>query len=181
MDDDQTYMAECLENINNPFAYPKLRTYKLFKNEFKFENYLYSTKNINHTLSLFRFRISSHNLRIETGRYTRPKMPEHDRICIYGTQQSVETEQHFLLVCDLYNNEKSELLNSVIRHSLDLTDLTNEEKFIMLMANKDKLITDALGKYIFMCLKKRSSLATIRDNHQNTQSNQSVQVSILNG
>ncbi len=82
----QTYMMEYIEDINNPIAYPKLRTYKLFKNKFKFENYLYSTNNFNHTL--FRFRICSHNLRIETGRYTRPNTPEHDRICIYCTQQS---------------------------------------------------------------------------------------------
>ncbi len=94
---------------------------------------------------------------------------------VYTAHNRLETEQHFLLVCDLYNNERSELLNTVIRHSLDLTDLTNEEKFIMLMANKDKFITDVLGKYIFMCLKMKSSLPTIRDNHQSRQSNQSVQ------
>ncbi len=58
----RSYMAECI------------RIYKLFKEELKFENYLSSMKNLNHTLALFGFRISSHNLRIETGRYTRPKI-----------------------------------------------------------------------------------------------------------
>lgn len=33
----------------------------------------------------------------------------------------------------------------------------------------------------FLCLKKRSSMTTLNDNHQSTQSNQSGQVSILNG
>ncbi len=55
---------------------------------------------------------------------------------VYTAHNSLETE-HFLLVYDLYNNERSELLNMVIGHSLDLTDLTNDEKFIMLMANKN--------------------------------------------
>ncbi len=81
----RSYMAECIGNIYDSTAYPKLRTYKLFKEEFKFENYLSSTKNLNHTLALFRFRISSHNLRIETGRYTRPKIPVNQRMCIYCT------------------------------------------------------------------------------------------------
>ncbi len=71
----RSYMAECIGNTHDSTAYPKLRTYKLFKDEFKFENYLSSTKNLNHTLALFRFRISSHNLRIETGHYTRPQIP----------------------------------------------------------------------------------------------------------
>ncbi len=84
-------------------------------------------------------------------------MPQNDRICIYCIWRSVETEQDFLLMCDLYKNERLELLNTVIMHSSDLTGLPNTETFIMIMANKAKLITDAPGKYIFMCLKKRSS------------------------
>ncbi len=46
----RSYMAECIGNILDSTAYPKLRTYKLFKEEFKFENYLSSTKNLNYTL-----------------------------------------------------------------------------------------------------------------------------------
>ncbi len=86
-------MPECLGIIHDSTAYLKLRTYKLFKEEFKLENYLSSTKNLNHTLDLFRFRISSHNLRIETGRYTRPKIPLNQIMCIYCTSQAVETAQ----------------------------------------------------------------------------------------
>ncbi len=59
-------MAECIRSIHDSIIFPKLRTYKLFKNEFIFENYPSSTKILNHTLALFHFRISSHNLRIET-------------------------------------------------------------------------------------------------------------------
>ncbi len=39
-----SYMTECIGNIHDSIAYPKLRTYELFKGEFKFENYLSSTK-----------------------------------------------------------------------------------------------------------------------------------------
>ncbi len=39
----RAFMAECIGNIYDSTAYRKLRTYKLFKDEFKFENYLSST------------------------------------------------------------------------------------------------------------------------------------------
>ncbi len=71
----RSYMVVCIWNIHDSTAYPKLRTFILFKDEFKFENYLLSTENLKHTLPLFCLRISSHNLRIETGHYTRPKIP----------------------------------------------------------------------------------------------------------
>ena len=157
----KAYMTKCLNNIHNSTLNPKLRTFKLFKEEFKFESYLTSTKNHNHTLSLFRFRISSHNLRIETGRYTRPKTPEQERKCIYCSNHSVENEPHFLLVCDLYTNERAELIKDVINYIPNLMDLSNEEKFIMLMSSNLKPITDSTGKYIYKCLKKRSETQTI--------------------
>ncbi len=54
-------MEKCLADINNSTLNPKLRTFKLFKNKYKFENYLSSTRNLKHVQALFKFRISSHN------------------------------------------------------------------------------------------------------------------------
>ena len=170
----RSYMDQCLENIHDLNVCPKLRTYKLFKEEFKFENYLLSTKNLNHTLSLFRFRISSHNLRIETGRYSRPKTPENERICIYCTSQAIESESHFLLNCNLYNNERKELLEMITRYLPDFISTPNTQKFVMLMSAKEKSITDALGKFIFNCLKKRNNTVLLNDSGQSTQSNVNI-------
>ncbi len=105
------YMAECIGNIHDSTAYPKLRTYKLFKEEFKFENYLSSKKNLNHTQALF--RLSSNNLRIETGRYTRHKIPVNQRMCINCTSQAVETKSHFLLEFNLFIKERMDFLETV--------------------------------------------------------------------
>jgi hypothetical protein len=66
-------MASTMAEINNTDSNPKLRTYKLFKSNFQFESYLSSPTNINHAIALAKFRISSHNLAIETGRYTNRK------------------------------------------------------------------------------------------------------------
>ena len=163
------YMEKCLENINNSTANPKLRTFKLFKNEFKFENYLLSIQNLSHTQALFRFRISAHNLRIETGRYTRPKTPENERICLYCDSQVIESESHFILGCDLYRGERDILMNTLVTNAPDLLTLSNDEQFLRIMTIKEKPATDALAKFIFKCLKKRNNMIFI--NSQSTISN----------
>ncbi len=131
---------------------PKLRTFKNFKDEYKFENYLTTSRNLNYASSLFRFRISSHNLRIETGRYTRPKTPENERKCLYCLTQAIETESHFLLNCDLYTSKREELLNTVIIIISDIIILANNENFITLMSKQDPVVSNALDKYIYNCL-----------------------------
>ncbi len=45
--------------------------------------------NRSHQIALSKFRISSHNLRIETEHYeTNPKLESHERLCIYCDRQS---------------------------------------------------------------------------------------------
>jgi len=51
----------------------KLRTYREFKNIFKFEKYLQSVVDHNDRNSMTRLRTSSHILQIDIGRYTIPK------------------------------------------------------------------------------------------------------------
>ncbi len=133
-----SHMVKCLDNINDSSKNHKLRTFKLFKEEFKFETYLMLTKNLKYTLSLFRFRISSHNLRIKIGRYTRPKTPENEWVCLYYTTQAVENESHFTLNCNLYSHEREELFNIVCKYVPNFIQLTNEEKFVTLMSSKIK-------------------------------------------
>ena len=48
---------------------PKMEYYCKFKENFEFENYLANIKNEKHRKELTRFRLSSHSLEIETGRY----------------------------------------------------------------------------------------------------------------
>ena len=150
----QSFMMDCINKINDSTTNPKLRTYKLLKEQFKLESYLTHPTNINHTLALLKFRISAHNLAIETGRYTKPKTPIENRLCIHCTQNEVETEKHFLLNCSLYNNERQNLLES-IRHIIP--DNQNDNlTFIDIMTNQNTSVTNALGKYIFTCLNKRN-------------------------
>ena len=59
----------------------KLSTHFTFKDHFQTEKYLSTIKNFDKRRYLAKFRISSHKLKIETGRFTRPLTPLENRVC----------------------------------------------------------------------------------------------------
>lgn len=61
-----------LAEINVSTQQPKLRTYKLIKTDYRIEPYLLLNISKKIYNKIARFRTSSHNLRIETGRHERP-------------------------------------------------------------------------------------------------------------
>ena len=73
-----------MEKFNNTTnrSENKLRTNSKFKTIFKQEEYL-NIKDFKMRSILTRFRISAHNLEIETGRYTSPKTPLENRLCMH--------------------------------------------------------------------------------------------------
>ena len=78
---------------------PKLCTYKQYMRTYCVEPYL-NLKISNKTYSnIARFRISSHNLKIETGRHNIPKTPIEQRICDKCSSNDVEDEFHCPMVC----------------------------------------------------------------------------------
>ncbi len=64
-----------------------------------------------------------HSLRIETGRYCRPKLLAKDRKCELCNLNQVEDETHFVLQCTLYDDlrQKYDIFN---RHNGE-TDIEN--------------------------------------------------------
>jgi len=63
----------------NKSTSPKLEFYHQVKSNFKTEEYLSLVEDPKHRASLTRFRISSHNLYVERGRYETPSIPREDR------------------------------------------------------------------------------------------------------
>ena len=93
----------------------KLRTNKLFKFDINYENYLYLPPHLR--VSLTRLRVSAHQLRIETGRYHRPKLlPVEERLCQMCNLSAVEDELHFVFQCPRYNDIRTELLKACRNH-----------------------------------------------------------------
>ena len=155
------FMETCMTSINDSSLFPKLRTYKTFKEEFRLEDYLIHVKNLNHSLALLRLRISSHNLRIETGRYDRPnKTPIDQRKCIYCSMLEIEDEFHFVLKCTLYTLERQQLM-SVVREEVSDAEYNvirrlDMESFVFIMKNDNKRVLRALAKFIYICIQKRN-------------------------
>ena len=84
-------------SINNS---NRLEMYSRFKHEFAMENYLDFIKEKKYRFALTKFRLSSHDLAIERGRYE--NIARNDRDCIFCNGHSVESEYHFLLACPFY-------------------------------------------------------------------------------
>ena len=91
----------------------KLKFYSLFKQDNKKSHYLDLIKNTNHQCTVATIRTSNHKLIIEYGRYCTPKIPEHLRLCQYCSLNEIEEEQHLMLNCTLYLNERQYLLDSI--------------------------------------------------------------------
>lgn len=85
----------------------KLRTYVKFKRTQNIEEYVTTRCISRHDKrQITKFRISDHNLKIETGRHYRPKLPPEERICEMRKSTEIEDEFHFLFKCELYNDSR---------------------------------------------------------------------------
>lgn len=124
----------------------KLRTYRLLKHKFGIEPYLEDIQDKSIRKCLSSFRISTHRLRIERGRYVGEK-PE-DRLCI--SCNSIEDEVHFLCECQKYENQRKILFDKLTDFkTISRTD--PDKTFLSLMTNCDKHVMNAVGKYIQEC------------------------------
>ena len=57
--------------------------------------------------------MSSHDLKIERGRYNNPITTINQQICTWCESNEIDDEIHLLLYCNAMNNECETLLNSV--------------------------------------------------------------------
>ena len=76
--------------------------YRFLKTDFTIETYLNILPKQSR-IYLSRLRLSSHPLRIETGRYGLNRVDRNQRLCLLCNESEVEDEFHFILVCNKYN------------------------------------------------------------------------------
>ena len=88
---DQTNQEILMANTTSS----KLETYCLFKLDTSFESYLNTIILNKYKFALSRFRLSSHNLALETGRYY--NIPKENRICTFCNMNKIESEYHFFI------------------------------------------------------------------------------------
>ena len=89
----------------------KLRTYALFKTHFQKEKYLSAIKDTEFRKCFMSFRISSHKLEIERGRYK--KLDVKDRLCKICNTGAIEDEQHLLFNCSAYHSLRYSFMEKV--------------------------------------------------------------------
>ena len=82
-----------------------------------------------------RFRISAHRLRIELGRCQGTL--RQDRICLHCSSGEVEDEIHYLLNCEKFKDERSNLIFSISLGCPNFIQLQNMGKVIWMMNSED--------------------------------------------
>ena len=91
---------------------PKLRTFLQFKNFDVFPSYVVKPLSFIQRKFMAKLRLGCLQIRIETGRYSRPRLEENMRVCQVCTNQPhgappVENEKHFILHCPAYRQLRS--------------------------------------------------------------------------
>ncbi len=94
----------------------KLSTYSTFKSIFKREDYLSFFAKFSDRRIIARFRMGSHKLEIESGRYHRPPIPRDDRICRKCNLGVTESEMHAILECPAHTIHRQTLL-TLMKHT----------------------------------------------------------------
>jgi hypothetical protein len=150
-------------------AAPILRTYRQLKlpNTLQMEEYLQvSHRGWNDAvrlgqLALTRIRCGKNELMINIGRYQRPVVPATERFCRMCEGEHVEAEQHFLLHCDYYHEQRLELYSAItltITHQY--TD--SEPSMIPAVVNEFDMYTQPVSSQLLImcggthvCMKKK--------------------------
>ena len=112
----------------------KLRTYRIFKEDFKTESYLFKVSNRQHRSILSQFRCGILPLKVETGRFI--GIPPELRLCLFCTEDIIEDETHFLLHCCKYREiRESYFINRIIPYVYDFENLNDNEKINVLLSD----------------------------------------------
>ena len=111
--------------------------------------------NANQRRIITKFRISTHRLEIERGRYL--NVPVEHRICKL-CKLDTENEIHFLLECPVLETSRHDIIKELENKFKNLKYLDNKSKLTWLMSAEDKYIYDKLYKL-------SDNLFTLRQEH----------------
>ena len=121
---------------------------------FQKENNLSVIKDTDIRICFMSFRISSHKLEIEIGRYK--KLPVKDGLCKLYNSGAVEDEKHFIFNCKLYSSLRQTFFADAKKKSCkNFSSLSPDDQLIRLMTNESDNIILSFSKYIFDCFNLR--------------------------
>ena len=150
------FIADWKNKMQDTVQFPILRTYKLFKQNFKCESYLHLIKNSKYRITFTKFRTSCHHLEVERGRYTNPVTPLECRLC--HICREVEDETHLTTRCQMFEVERLDLFTKVGDKFPYFCTLNDYEKFIFLKRSNDAQIMTWMAKFIHHSMTKRNDI-----------------------
>ena len=132
---------------------PKLRTYVTVADFDSPKMYLLKPLSYNQRRSMARIRLGCLQLRVETGRFEKPKRKLEDRICLQCSLDKVETEEHFLLECSRHDSLRTVILGNILNNSCIDLDQTSKLAFLL----NDSSAVKATAQYILRAFDNRST------------------------
>jgi hypothetical protein len=139
-----TSLQEWNESLNTN---SKLQLYKTFKREFIFERYIDILNLRKFRYIYVNFRIGSHDLEIEKGRYN--NTIRENRICKLCDTNTVEDEYHFLLNCNYYSDLRAAYI------PLKYFTQPNINKFNIIMSTKNEELIKSVAMYLYYAFERR--------------------------
>ena len=134
----------------------KLVFYNTFKKEFKPEGYLDQIKHICARKQFAKFRISNHQLQVETGHYRTDKTFNTNRICQLCNLNDTEDENHLLFYCHYYNSIRISFTQNLNTLYPDFVYKKSEECIEQLMNSSNNVTVKLFSKFVYDCFLKRS-------------------------
>ena len=152
------YEARWLQQVNQEGAKRgpgknKLRTYCKFKSNIQTEPYLYILVK-SHRSAIAKFRCGVAPIRLETGRYE--QLAPHERLCPLCQTNSIESEEHVILECNIYDDIRHNLFHHAVQLNPAFMSLSNEEKLCFILANPD--MSNFSAKACHLILARRRTL-----------------------
>ena len=139
------YAQSVLGNITQS---PKGRLYQHLVDHFTLQSYLRKPINPLYKTYISRFRLSSHTLKIEQGRYTNDR--RENRKCTLCNLNDIEDEFHFVLKCPFYSLLRKNYVKSYYYKKPSVF------KMIQLFSVQNISELCNLGKYLYLATKKRN-------------------------
>jgi hypothetical protein len=140
-----------IQEINSSFEMsPKCNLYKYVNEGFKLQLYLTKSIPSSYVQNISKYRLSSHRLEIEQGRFN--NIPRNERKCKLCLE-CIEDEYHFILVCPFYNDCRKQYLKKYYyKHPSTF-------KLVQLLSTENITELCKLGKYLHKCSSIRSQLS----------------------
>ena len=119
------------------------RTYCKIKTSFGSEKYLFIINNFTLKRAITKLRISSHRLKIETGRYL--KLEVNKRLCNKWDLNKIEDEINVLLECPSTSTDRQVLIDMINNNCNNFQYLNLSDNFFWLLNSESIDILKQLG------------------------------------